>query len=103
MVIKFAIADPADIPDRLRFRGWIASAIRFTQQVLNHVKTFVATRLQPTFEHPEPKKDLCKLTHGADFALEDTTALKPIDLDWYQFFTVSPPLTQRGISHDKCH
>ncbi|MBE9159114.1 hypothetical protein IQ265_20070 [Nodosilinea sp. LEGE 06152] len=96
MVVNFAIADAADIPDRLRFRGWFASAVRFTQQVINRVKAFVTTQLQPNFESPDPKKDLRELTNSSDFALEDTTALKPINLDWYQFFTVSPPLTQRG-------
>lgn len=96
MVANFAIADAADIPDRLRFRGWFASAIRFTRQVLDSVKTFVTTKLQPNVESPDLKKDLRKLTHSSNLALEDTTALKPIDLDWYQFFTVSPPLTQRG-------
>ncbi|PSR16121.1 hypothetical protein C8255_19500 [filamentous cyanobacterium CCP3] len=100
MVAKFLIAEAADIPDRLRFRGWITSAIRFVRQVLDSVRSLVKTRLQPRFDSPDPETDLSVLIKKADFPLDHTTDLKLLHPDWYLFFSVSPPRSLQGICHD---
>lgn len=99
MVRHFAVtdSDAADIPNRLRFRGWFASAVRFTRRVLDNVRTLVQTNLQPRIDRLNAETDLGEVTKSPDFPLERTTDLKLINPDWYLFFSVSPPLTLRGL------
>ncbi|PZU98143.1 MAG: hypothetical protein DCF32_19985 [Leptolyngbya sp.] len=99
MVRHFAAtdSDATDIPNRLRFKGWIASAVRFTRRVLDNLRTLVHTKLQPRTDRPNAQTDLGELTTSPDFPLERTTDLKLINPDWYLFFSVSPPLTLRGL------
>ncbi|MGG6240151.1 hypothetical protein ACQ4N7_16120 [Nodosilinea sp. AN01ver1] len=101
MVINFVIAEAADIPDRLRFRGWFASAIRFTRQVLDSVRSLIKTRLQPRSDSPDPETDLSVLIKKPDFSLDHTTDLKLLHPDWYLFFSISPPRSLQGICHDQ--
>lgn len=99
MVRHFAVADSdaADIPNRLRFKGWIASAVRFTRRVLDNLRTLVQTKLQPCVDRSDSPTELGELTKSHDFPLERTTDLKLINPEWYLFFSVSPPLTLRGL------
>ncbi|MBD2107565.1 hypothetical protein [Nodosilinea sp. FACHB-13] len=99
MVRHFAVtdSDAADIPNRLRFKGWIASAMRFARRVLDNLRTLVQTKLQPCVDRSDSQTDLSELTKCPDFPLERTTDLKLINPDWYLFFSVSPPLTLRGL------
>jgi hypothetical protein len=101
MVINFAIPDTdvVDIPDRLRSRGWIASAVRFTQRVLNNVITLVKSRRQPPPPQLNPSSGLSDWVNGPDCAFDCTTALTPTNPDWHLFFSISPPLTLRGTHH----
>lgn len=99
MVRHFAVTSPdtAYIPNRLRFKGWIASAVRFTRRVLDSLRTLVQTKLPPRFDCPDAQDDPGELTQIPDFPLELTTDLKLINPNWYLFFSVSPPLTLRGL------
>ncbi|MBE9136377.1 hypothetical protein IQ254_04030 [Nodosilinea sp. LEGE 07088] len=116
-------ADAADIPARLRSRGWIASALRFTRQraEISDPKRFrdflastrrciqrIADRLgrlmqrqaQAQLDLIAPQPSLCELLHSPPFSLECTTILTPINLDRYMFSTISPPHTQqRGLRY----
>lgn len=98
MVRHFAVtgSDVADIPNRLRFKSWIVSAVRFTRRVIDSLRTLIKTKLQPCFDPPDAHQALGELTQGPDFSLERTTDLKLINPDWYLFFSVSPPLALRG-------
>lgn len=98
MVRHFAVTglDAADIPNRLCFKSWMASAVRFTRRVLDSLRTLIKPKLQPCFDCLGSEQDLDDLTQGSDFSLERTTDLKLINPDWYLFFSVSPPLTLRG-------
>lgn len=89
-------SDVADIPNRLRFKGWITSAIRFTRRVLDSLRTLVQTKLLPRFDCLDAQDNPCELTKSPDLPLELTTDLKLINPDWYLFFSVSPPLALRG-------
>lgn len=99
MVRHFAVtdSDAADIPNRLRFKGWIVSAVRFTRRVLDSLRTLIQTKLPPRCDCLDAQDDPCELTKIPDFPLERTTDLKLINPDWYLFFSVSPPLTLRGL------
>ncbi|WP_155523605.1 hypothetical protein [Nodosilinea nodulosa] len=125
MITNFVVTDTdaADIPDRLRFKGWIASArrfarqrpnlpkrlrfrnclasaVRFIRQIVVRLSRLIKQRLQPRFDILDPQQNLNNLLNSPQFAWECTTALQPINLDWYQFFTISPPLTLQGTYHD---
>jgi hypothetical protein len=125
MIDNFAATDTdvADIPDRLRSRGWMANAMRITRQrfknsdpkrfrdflvstrrciqrMTDRLSRLIQRQAQSQFDLVAPPLAQCELLHSPPFSLECTTILTPINLDRYMFSTISPPPTQqRGLSY----
>jgi hypothetical protein len=79
-------------PKQLRFKDWLASTMRFTRPMAERLSKLIKQPLQPGFTLLIPPHNRCEQLNNLPLPLEHTTALKPINLDWYMFFTISPPL-----------
>jgi hypothetical protein len=85
----------ADSPDRLHGLDWFAGLLKRALRAIACLRLHL-TMAPPQAEAPPPDALRAAPLPIPDFSPECTTELNPVNLDWYQFFTVSPPLFLRG-------